>query len=166
MSYQFFGYAWSANCGWVNVGNSRLATTTTTIAIAITDTDGDGLSDAWERENTDGLRMLTATGDADGDGATDKEEYLAGTNPLDADSALRITGLAPAPTSTTVAWTSRPSRQYRIYESATLTNGSWSVSLPGNLLLGAFGPTTQTTVTNANTPAMFYRVAVLPTLAP
>ncbi|MFT5406253.1 MAG: hypothetical protein ACI9DF_005113 [Verrucomicrobiales bacterium] len=51
------------------------------------DADGDGLPDDWERfqagllGNYDGdpLDMFTATGDRDGDGLSDREEYIAGT---------------------------------------------------------------------------------------
>lgn len=47
-----------------------------------TDTDGDGLPDAWEQENFGDLDQSADT-DYDGDGATDYEEYLAGTDPTD-----------------------------------------------------------------------------------
>ncbi|MDA7518312.1 hypothetical protein N8529_00945, partial [bacterium] len=59
------------------------------------DTDGDFLPDIWEDEffgNNDGtiqnsdLTGTDGTGDADGDGATDRQEFTAGSDPNDKDS--------------------------------------------------------------------------------
>ncbi len=51
------------------------------------DSDGDGLPDAWEAENgLDYADPADGAVDSDADGATNLEEYLNGTDPLDADS--------------------------------------------------------------------------------
>lgn len=45
------------------------------------DVDADGLKDAWERTNFGNITNQNATGDADGDLATNLAEFLAGTDP-------------------------------------------------------------------------------------
>lgn len=60
------------------------------------DRDGDGLPDAWE------VRFFAEAGaepdaDPDGDGHSNLEEYVAGTDPADDASVLRIDALTPPP---------------------------------------------------------------------
>ena len=53
---------------------------------AIGDADGDGLPDEWERQYGLDPAAANAGGDPDNDGFTNLEEYLCGTNPVDAAS--------------------------------------------------------------------------------
>lgn len=81
--------------------------------------DGDGIPNAWEEAN--GMSDNDADDadlDVDGDGFSAKDEYLAGTDPRDAASVLKIGEIArqttPDGTSTLVSWASVADRRYRV----------------------------------------------------
>ena len=84
------GYAYGANVGWISLSNMMGHVQTDSLDLG-PDTDGDMLPDAWELSHTNSLPVLSMDNDQDDDGATDKEEYLADTDPLDSDSLFVIT---------------------------------------------------------------------------
>ncbi|RKZ60635.1 MAG: hypothetical protein DRQ44_12520 [Gammaproteobacteria bacterium] len=54
------------------------------VTVQIADMDGDGMSDIWE-QNFFGTTAVLATGDSDGDGLSNLDEFLQQLNPLDGD---------------------------------------------------------------------------------
>ena len=65
------------------VASDGIHTTKRTVMIqvnSVDDIDGDGIADSWENEYLDGLDK-DGSEDTDGDGFTDYEEYLLGTDP-------------------------------------------------------------------------------------
>ena len=154
---RFSGYAWSANCGWLNLGDGSFFVKTDTVAPGA-DSDGDGITDAWELREAGNLTALTAAGDHDGDGASDLSEYLADTGPLDPLDALRIVNFARATdgTKVTLEWTSQPTRRYRITENHDLL-APWTLALD-NILPDAGLTTTRGLGLTPGDVQHFYKV--------
>ncbi len=119
------------------------------------DDDNDGLPDAWEQQYFGNPTNAVASDDSDGDGFSNLAEYIAGTDPKNADSNLRITQVQAGPgLSVTLTW---PSAANRIY---TVERAS---SEPGGFigLLDFFGNPFETSYRDmwlTNPPPSFYRI--------
>jgi len=161
------GYVWSANCGWISLSNAVAYVQTDTIAPGA-DTDGDGIPDAWELQQFGNLTTANGTSDYDGDGVSDKSEYLAGTDPKNANDYLRITAesFASGGTSATLTWSSVPTREYYIQRTLALDpTSAWFDSGLG-LISPSAGSSTTGGFLDTNAPARFYRVEAVRPLAP
>jgi hypothetical protein len=115
------GAVYGANVGWIDLGNASFHIRTDSI-LPGRDSDGDGIPDAWKLLYGGDLEMLRGDLDADGNGATNLEEYLAGTNPFDPEDTFRIEGLqwSAELESYLLTFTTRPFRQYWITASPVL----------------------------------------------
>lgn len=81
------------------------------------DRNFDGLPDDWQEHFWPGAaRYPGPHEDTDGDGATNLEEWLAGTDPTDATSRLTVR-VQPTPLGLRVEWTSRPGFIYQLQAS-------------------------------------------------
>ena len=90
------------------------------------DMDRDGIPNEWEVAN--GMsddNAADADLDTDGDGFTAKQEYLAGTDPRNSASVLKVGEVArqstPDGTSTLVSWASVDGKRYRVERSFNLS---------------------------------------------
>jgi len=158
------GSVYSANCGWISLSNAFAIVQTDTIPGG-TDSNVNGLPDAWERTFFGGLGV-DPNADPDGDGLSNLEEYLAGTNPTNSVDKLEITGFTVAPSglSGSVTWKSVPTRYYFIERTLELASPVWTDSGLG--LIVPAGATTTRAFTETNPPTRFYRVQALRPLAP
>ncbi|MGC3956699.1 MAG: hypothetical protein QM813_01660 [Verrucomicrobiota bacterium] len=157
---EFSGHAWSANCGWITLGSGQLKTD----RMEIVDTDGDGISDAFEIAYTGSLTDMTASSDTDHDGQSDKAEYIALTNPLGPNDALKITRISKLTNvnSVEMEWTSSPARVYDIEAKLNVTDTNW-VYL--GTVPGASGASTAQAI-EAGPPQAFFRVGTKLPLQP
>ena len=155
-----YGYVWSANCGWISLSN----------AVAYVQTDSlypgplapDGLPIPWLLAYF-GTTNVNANADPTGKGMTVAQDYVAGTNPNNVNSVLRITSESLTPGSaSSVTWESVPTRLYYIQGNTNLATSSWLDSGLG-LISPSAGSSTIGSFTDTLAPDKFYRVqAVLP----
>ena len=168
ISGQLRGYVWSVNCGWISLSNAVAYVQTDTIATGA-DSDRNGLPDAWEIQNF-GHTGVDPNADPDHDGMSNMQEYLAGTDPNDANDNLRITAIrvsfiVSGNDNDMLVWTSHPTRQYRIQQRTNLAGGAWVDA--GVLLSPDAGTnTTRTLQFSGPMPQRFLRIQAVKPLEP
>lgn len=123
--------------------------------VAFPDANANGLPDWWENLYFGGSANPAA--DADGDGLNNLAEYLAGTSPTDAQSALKFVSVEQNfQQQLVVAWSSVTNRLYSVLRSPEVM-GDYSVIFSN---LPATPPQNLFTDTNAAAAMFFYRVRV------
>jgi len=92
------------------------------------DADADGLPDAWEQQFFPSISDPRATPDADpdSDGYDNLQEYVAGTNPMDGSSKLKIDAIAVAGSEPALQFSAVAGKTYTVLYRDDLSNGAWS----------------------------------------
>jgi hypothetical protein len=160
---KFSGYAYSANCGWISLSNASAFVQTDSIVpgpLAL-----NGLPVAWLLANF-GTTNVNPNADPDGDGMSNRQEYLAGTNPLDGNDKLQITSFSAQPggAPATVTWQSVLTRCYLLQTTLDVASPNWLDSGLG--VIAPDGAFTTRIVTQATATKRFYRVQAVNPLAP
>jgi hypothetical protein len=132
------------------------------------DSDGDGLPDAWEYDlvNADVLDPIRVINDVhpsddfDRDGATNLEENVAGTDPTNPDSMLKL-AVTPRPATgdLIVSWPVAPAREYELQSCDELAAGNWTALPPSHVISGGVAE-----FVDSRAPApgqRFYRLVVM-----
>jgi len=126
----------------------------------IVDADGDGMSDDWENTYLGGTNAALggAMEDRDGDGFSNLHEYIAGTNPTNAASVLKVVQVSPGATSNfIIQWPSVSGKVYDIRWLANLLTPPWGTvasNLPATPTMNIY------TVSVTGVESGFYRVDV------
>jgi hypothetical protein len=120
------------------------------------DADADHLPDLWEAAHGLDPKANDANLDPDHDGLTNLQEYLAGTDPQDPASVLKIDALAFAAGAATVLFQAVSNKTYSILYINSSANAPWQKladvpPTPTNRTLAVADP-------NALPPARFYRL--------
>jgi hypothetical protein len=131
----------------------RTVTGLITLSDRSTSTYGDGIPDSWRLRyfGTVNNLLSQAGADADGDGASNWQEYVAGTDPTDPSSVLR----ASANQNSVISWPSVLGKHYVIERSSSLFDPNWA---PVSTATGT-GGTLQFQDTTGGSIS-FYRVSV------
>ena len=159
------GYVWSANCGWISLSNAVAYVKTDTISPGALASDG--LPIAWLLTYF-GTTNENANADPTGKGMTLEQDYLAGTDPTNANSLLRITAesFSSGGTSNTLTWDSVATRYYYIQTTPSLNPTIvWTDSGLG-LISPSAGSTTTAEFSDAEAAVRFYRVEAVRPLTP
>jgi hypothetical protein len=158
------GYVWSANCGWISLSNAVAYVQTDTISPGALAPDG--LPIAWLLTYF-GTTNVNANADPTGKGMTIGQDYLAGTDPNNVNSILRITteSFSSGGTSASLTWNSVLTRYYYIQKTRSLSSPVWTDSGLG-LVAPSIGSTTTASFTDTNAPTRFYRVQAIRPLTP
>jgi hypothetical protein len=93
--------------------------------LAGADTDDDGLPDDWELANGTDRHVPDADADPDDDGMTNREEYLAGTHPGQAASALRFEPPELTPAGLVLRFRAVAGHTYTVQGREDLAAGDW-----------------------------------------
>ena len=104
--------------------------------LVIVDTDSDGLPDWWEdRFALSKTSAADAALDADGDGASNLNEFLAGTNPTNAASVFHVVSLQRETDSVRLTWSTVGGKSYVVQTNGVLsgafTDLSPLITVPG-----------------------------------
>jgi hypothetical protein len=90
------------------------------------DSDGDGLPDGWESAHGTAVLQPDADLDADLDGLSNRAEYLAGTHPTNALSALRVERLRASAPTISIEFYALSNRIYRVHHTDQLGSPHWT----------------------------------------
>jgi Tol biopolymer transport system component len=125
------------------------------------DSDGDGIPDWWMIQyfghpTGEASDLSLASDDADGSGMSNLQDYIAGTDPTNANSVFRLSAAATANSTISLTWPAVAGRSYQIQYKTNLDDPVW-LTAPGNIsVIGSQGyylaPAAQSN--------SFYRVSV------
>jgi len=119
------------------------------------DVNTNGLPDWWETRFYGGLTNLTAEADSDQDGASDRDEFIAGTDPTNAVSVLRLGSYVHHDGKFDFEFQTTSGRIYALMNCTNLISGRWTNVSPW---ISGLGGNTNLTV-NESVLTSFYRLS-------
>ena len=125
---------------------------------------GDGIPNGWKQQyGFNPFDPTVAAADPDGDGLSNLQEFLLGTNPLDSTSPFHVTGTTLQGSDLLITWLTAGGLTNAV-ESTSDPGGTYS-NISGNIIIPGTGLTTTNYLdpgAATNTPANYYRVRLVP----
>jgi hypothetical protein len=143
------GLSYKTSTGFVSASSAPVS-----FSLWGVDSNNDGLPDDWQKANYGGAwasKLVGPLADTDGDGASNLQEFLAGTNPNDAGSCLRLF-LTTTPVSSVLTWNTQPGFVYQVQYTTDLK--VWADMGAPRFAAGS----TDSASTSGSTDIRYYRV--------
>jgi hypothetical protein len=128
---------------------------------AVPDFNFDGLDDAFQRRYFARFTSIEASPgfDGDRDGLKNSDEYMAGSDPTNGRSVLKLERVTLSSAGTQIFWQSKPGKRYQIFRRAQFERTAWERVGPALMASSELAEFLDSTATNR---VGFYRVQVLP----
>jgi len=118
-----------------------------------------GVPTSWLIAHGYSATQSSTNSDADGDGHTARQEYLAGTDPNSKTSRFKVRGCKKEGSRVTLDWSSVQNKKYRVWYSPDMSPNSWVIVQSG--VTGQSNDTTlELSAAATGTQKGFYRVEV------
>jgi len=99
---------------------------TSLTAVLIVDSDRDGMPDSWELAHGLNPNLNDADLDPDGDGMTNLQEYLSGTDPQSKESVLKLSAtVVQGSLNLTLSFDAVSNKTYTIQSQSSISDSSW-----------------------------------------
>src|SRR5262249_16526699 len=123
------------------------------------DMNGNGMSDIWEGVYTTNSGPLLPNGDNDGDGASNLQESIAGTNPFDSKSNPKISAITNSSTNVSVTFPCVLGKMYQLQSASALLNSNLTVWSNETSVVVRSG-TNATLTAAADFSVKYFRIAI------
>ena len=130
------------------------------IRTAFPDYNFDGLDDRFQRQYFSVFTSAAAAPGAypDGDGFNNAQEFLAGSDPTDPKSVLKLESVTLNSSGSTIAWLSGTGKRYQVMSRDDIAKSPWRT----NAIVTGTGALTQYTDASATNNFRLYRVQAIP----